>query len=303
MRDKQMVAVLSESFRQGLRNRRDFIQKVVLSAGGAFAAGHVLGRLGYEPELIREARAENQQIVTMDVSYPSGDQTVSAYLAKPAGEGPFPTMIVIHEIFGLTAFAKDVARLFARSGFLALAPELIPPPGEALPDGRHAQWMLDTLATGVARVPAPELVKLLDGYTWLSARKDVDAGHIGSVGFCWGGARSFSLATLQPNLWVAVVFYGSSPPFEDLGAINAPVLALYGALDNSSATSITGRAAETARAMMALRKPFEWEVYNQAPHGFFREGAGSDPTSHVAETRPANIARELMFDFLDRRYS
>lgn len=300
--EKKMVAVLSESFRQGLLNRRDFIQKVVLSAGGTFAASHVLGRLGFEPELVREARAQGQQIVTIDVTYPSGNDMVNAYLAKPAGDGPFPTMIVIHEIYGLSAFARDVARLFARSGFVALAPELIAPPGEALPDGRHAQWMLDTLATGVARVPEPELVKLRDAYAWLSRRPDVDAGHIGSVGFCWGGARSFSLATLEPKLWVAVVFYGTTPPLEDLGAINAPVLGLYGALDNSSPTSITGRAAETAREMMARSKPFEWEIYNRAPHGFFREGAGSDPTAHVAETRPANIARDLMFDFLDRHY-
>ena len=75
-------------------------------------------------------------------------------------------------------------------------------------------------------------------------------------------------------------------------------MALYGALDNNSPTSITGRAAETARAMRDLDKPFEWEVYNQAAHGFFR--AGTPPDDHVSDARPALIARDLMFDFLDR---
>src|SRR5260370_37030345 len=79
--------------------------------------------------------------------------------------------------------------------------------------------------------------------------------------------------------------------------MQAPVLALYGALDNGSATSITGRAAETAREMRARGKVFEWEVYNRAAHGFFR----GDP-EHIAETRPAMIARDVMFDFLDRYY-
>jgi hypothetical protein len=71
------------------------------------------------------------------------------------------------------------------------------------------------------------------------------------------------------------------------------------ALDNGSPMSITGRAAETAREMRVRSpKAFEWEVYNEAPHGFFREG--TPPDDHVAEIRPALIARDLMFDFLDR---
>ena len=114
------------------------------------------------------------------------------------------------------------------------------------------------------------------------------------MGFCWGGARSFTLATRNDRLWVAIVFYGSTPPFEDLGDINAPVLALYGALDNASPTSITGRAAETARAMRAAGKVFEWEVYNLAPHAFFRDG------DMVSTSRAATIAWELVKDFLSR---
>jgi carboxymethylenebutenolidase len=158
--------------------------------------------------------------------------------------------------------------------------------------------MIDTLQTGVAVVPDDEYDKLRDGFMFLSRREDVDPAHIGSVGFCWGGARSFMFATQNENLWAAVVFYGSTPAFEDLKNIQAPVLGLYGGLDNASPTSITGRAAETAREMRARMKIFEWEVYNQAPHGFFR--AGTPPEDHVADTRAALIAKDLMFDFLSR---
>lgn len=296
--DKKSLLDLSENFRRGMLDRRDFIQKVVLSAGGAVAASQVLKNLGFEPALIREAQAHQAGIVTQDVTFPSGNETVNAYLALPAGTGPFPTMIVIHEIFGLSEFTKDVARLFARNGYLALAPELLPMAG--LPDGRHAPWMLDTIRTGVANIPEPEQVKLRDAYAYLTQRDDVDPDHIGSVGFCWGGARSFTLATRNPNLWLAVVFYGSTPPLEDLDSIQCPVLGLYGSLDNASPTSITGRAAETARAMRTAQKIFEWEVYALAPHGFFR--AGTPPEDHVADTRPALIAKDLMFDFLQRYY-
>jgi carboxymethylenebutenolidase len=209
-------------------------------------------------------------------------------------------MIVIHEIYGLSDFAKAVARLLAQHGYLALAPEFPEARPGALVDGKHSQWMLDTLQTGVAIVPEDEQDKLRDGFAYLTQRDDVDPAHIGSVGFCWGGARSFTFATRNPSLWVAVVFYGSTPPLETLDTIRCPVLALYGGLDNNSATSITGRAAETARAMRARGKTFEWEVYNQANHGFFR--ADPPPGTLVSEARPALIARDLMFDFLERRY-
>jgi len=299
--DKSLIE-LSEKFRHGQVNRREFIQRVVVLAGGAAAAAPLLHQLGFDSGLIREANALGSNIETMDVEFPSGGDLIPAYLAKPVGPGPFRTMIVIHEIYGLSNFIRDVARLIARNKYLALAPCFSE--GNCtggLPDGKHAQWMLDTLQTGIARVPDDEQDKLRDAYAFLSKREDVDPDHIGSVGFCWGGARSFTFATLNPKLWAAVVFYGSTPPLDDLNNINSPVLALYGALDNSTPTSITGRAAETAREMRVRSpKPFEWEVYNQAVHGFFR--AGTPPDDHVADTRPALIAKDLMFDFLDRYY-
>src|SRR5262249_2531120 len=110
---------LSERYRSGTINRRTFIQKVVLAAGGAVAAGEALKKLGFGPGLIREARAGKCDIVTEDLTYPSGQDTVTAYLAKPTEGEPFPTMIVIHEIYGLSDFAKAVARLFACNGYLA----------------------------------------------------------------------------------------------------------------------------------------------------------------------------------------
>jgi carboxymethylenebutenolidase len=282
----QSLAELLESFRKGLINRRDFAKKVLLATGGLAAASQV-------PGFTSEAHAaERTDIIIEEGTYPSGGDDITYYLAKPAEGGPFPTMIVIHEIFGLSDFIKDVVRLFAHTGYLAMAPAL--PVGGDLPDGKHVQWMLDTIDTGVAVPFQTEIDNLNDGLQFLASRDDVEADHIGSVGFCWGGARSFTLATVNQDLWVAVVFYGSTPPLEDLANIEAPVLALYGALDNASATSITGRAAETARAMRAANKEFEWEVYNMAPHAFFRDG------SVVSTSRAATIAWALVLDFLDR---
>src|SRR5262245_46741716 len=109
---------LYDHFRQGLINRRDFVRKVVLLTGGVAAAGSL-------PGLTAEARAaQSGRIVIEEGTYPSGKDAIRYYLAKPRRGGPFPTMIVIHEIFGLSDFIKDVVRLFAHAGYLAMAPSL-----------------------------------------------------------------------------------------------------------------------------------------------------------------------------------
>src|SRR5262249_49127420 len=149
----------------------------LLATGSVAAAGQF-------PGLLQEARAAPDcEIVIEEGTYPSADGDVTYYLAKPKDGGPFPSMIVIHEIFGLSEFIKDVVRLFANTGYLAMAPAL-PEGGGQLPDGRHAPWMMETIETGVARVPEDEYTKLQDGFIFLAGRKDVDVDHIGSVGFC-----------------------------------------------------------------------------------------------------------------------
>ena len=291
--DKSLIE-LCEDFRKGLVNRREFAKRVILATGGLAAASQYVSAMGFDAGLIDEAHANEGDIVEEEGEYPSGDERIFYYLAKPGGDGPFPSMIVIHEIFGLSEFIKNVVRLFARTGYLAMAP-CLSEGGCVIPDGKHSEWMLKTLKTGFAAPAQPEINKLNDGYSFLESREDVDNQHIGSVGFCWGGARSFTLATQNDRLWVGVVFYGSTPA-EGLENITAPILALYGALDNANENSITARAAETARNMRDLNKVFEWEVYNMAPHAFFRDG------DMVSTSRAATIAWELVKDFLVRRY-
>lgn len=284
---------LCAKYRKGLVNRREFAKNVLIATGGLVAASQFISAMGLDAGLIPELYGQQGEIVIEEGQYRSGDDLISYYLAKPAKGGPFKSMIVIHEVFGLSDFIKDVARLFARTGYLAMAPCL--PEQCRLADGKHSAWMLKTMETGVAGVPPDTIGQLNDGYRFLEERPDVDPKHIGSVGFCWGGARSFTLATRNERLWVAIVFYGSTPPLEELPKIQAPVLGLYGALDNNSPTSITGRAAETARAMRAAQRTFEWEVYNRAPHGFFRDGPA------VSTSRAATIAWDLVKDFLIRQ--
>ena len=289
---------LSESFRKGSLSRRDFVRRVVLLTGGTAAAGQVLTTLGFDADLVQEAEAQrkDRRIEETTGQYPSGDEMVDFFLAKPGGEGPYPAMIVIHENMDITEFVRNVARKLAREGFVALAPSVLRFEQRlaAQQSGiKHTAWMLASLETGVTAVDINEIDALNSGFEFLSTRGDTDPEHIGSIGFCWGGARSFTLATANDRLWAAIVFYGSTPPIETLEKITAPVLGLYGALD----PRITDRVPETAREMLRLGKTFEWEVYNRARHGFFRA-----PDLSVSKERPAKLAWRLIEDFLERRY-
>ena len=289
------VTELCHDFRQGLMGRRDFVQRLMAVSGSVVAASHALSSLGFDAGIIQEVRAQEFTIEESTGQYSLGDRMVDYFLAKPVVTGRSPAMVVIHENVGLSEFTRNVARKFARRGAVSLAPNVLP--FAMAPDGKHAAWMLETLETGIAAVPEDEVDALNAGFDLLEKREDVDASHIGSVGFCWGGARSFTMATRNKRLWAAIVFYGSPPPFETLTEITAPVLGLYGALDNNSATSITGRAAEVAREMRRLNKVFEWEVFNRSPHAFFRAADQS-----VSTSRAALHAWDLSIDFLARNW-
>jgi carboxymethylenebutenolidase len=289
------ATALCEGFRKGLVERRDFLKQLAVVTGSVVAASHVLSSMGFDGGLIQEAGAQEFPIEESSSQFAMSDRMVDYFLARPIVSGNSPGMVVIHENTGLSEFARNVARKLARRGAVALAPNVLPFATSF--DGKYAPWMLETLRTGIAAVPEDEIDALNTGYDFLAAQPGVDTAHIGCVGFCWGGARSFTMATRNDRLWAAVVFYGSTPPFETLPSIKAPVLGLYGALDNNNATSITGRAAETAREMRRINKTFEWQVYNRAPHAFFR---ASDQT--IATTPAATQAWDEMINFLARNW-
>jgi carboxymethylenebutenolidase len=114
---------------------------------------------------------------------------------------------------------------------------------------------------------ADAIADLKAALSFLDAHERVAKGKLSSVGFCWGGARSFALATEDERLGAAVVFYGSTPPLETLARTHCPVLGLYGETDER----ITSRVPETVAAMEAAGKPFTHKIYEGAGHAFFND--------------------------------
>ena len=211
------------------------------------------------------------------ISIDSNGFPMPAYRAMPAGGEHLPVVLVISEIFGVHEHIADVARRFAKLGYLAIAPELFVRQGDA-----KAPTDIDTLfATIVSKVPDAQVMGDLDAAVAWAAAHGGDTARLGVTGFCWGGRQTWLYAAHNPAVKAGVAWYGrltgaknerqTAHPVDRAGALQAPVLGLYGGAD-------TGIPLDTVEAMkVALvagseaAKRSQFVVYPEAKHAFFAD--------------------------------
>lgn len=192
--------------------------------------------------------------------------SVSGYLAKPAGEGPWPGVIVIQEWWGLDAQTESIADRFAAQGYLAFAPDLYHGELAALGDNDKAMSLVQKYAPGA---PA-DLEKLYDA---LKSHPDC-SGKVGSVGFCFGGRMALALGLRRP-VDAVCTFYGGQMQllFEQMRKnFHAPVLGLFGDADQSIPA---GTVQEFDKLLAEAGVEHEVITYPNSGHAFFRD---SDPS-------------------------
>jgi len=156
----------------------------------------------------------------------NGAPDVRAYVTVPEGEGPFPTVIMIHEFFGLNESITSKADLLAQEGYVVIAPDTFR--GETTPLIPRAIYLVSTTDQGSVDADLDSV------YAWLEAQPNVDPARIGIAGFCYGGRVSLLYSLRNPNLAATVVFYGSSETDpEVLKNLPGPVLGIFGGADQS----------------------------------------------------------------------
>ena len=190
--------------------------------------------------------------------------SISGYLARPAGSGPWPGLIVIQEWWGLDPQTRSIADRFAALGYLAFAPDLYHGELAKLGDSQAASSLVQKYAPGA---PA-DLEQVFDA---LKGRPDC-AGKVGSVGFCFGGRMSLALGLSRP-VDAICTFYGGGMQnlFDRLGSLKSPVLGLFGDKD----VSIPVGTVEQFDALLGkIGVHHEVIVYPDSGHAFFRD---SDP--------------------------
>lgn len=269
----ERVESIVEEYRGGSLDRRAFLARLVALTGSMAAAHLLLETTGLAGGLVSEIESRQFQVTSGAVNYPGpGGAALSGYLSAPEGKGRHPGVVVIHENRGLNDHTRDVARRFAAEGFTALAPDLLSRKG-----GTASMASPDKAREAISTVSAEEATADLNAaLAYLDRHARVRSGRLASVGFCWGGARSFLLAADGRPLRAAVVFYGSAPPPEKLTRVRVPVLGIYGETDER----ITSRVPEVAEAMKKAGKKFEYKIYPGAGHAFFNDtGQRYDPAA------------------------
>ncbi len=228
--------------------------------------------LAVQPVSAETIITDSNGLIAGEVKIPVTDGEIPAYRAMPAAGGPFATIIVIHEIFGVHEHIRDLCRRLAKAGYFAAAPALYARQGDPSKLGDIS----DILKTIVAKVPDAEVAADLDAtVAWAQAQKQADTARLGVTGFCWGGRQTWLYAVHNPRLKAAVAWYGplaGSPDalrpesvLEAVKALKVPVLGLYGAADQG----IPVRDVEALKAeLAALPQPCDIVLYPDTPHGF-----------------------------------
>ena len=222
----------------------------------------------------------------VDVEY-AGHGPIRTWIVYPERKDKAGVVLVIHEVFGLTDWIRSVADRLAAEGFIAVAPDLISGlgPGGGGTDSTHSR----DDAVKLVRLLTPEESAARIGAMVTWARKLPAAnGKLATIGFCWGGARSFMAAAMDPSPQGCVVYYGTSPDSVQILGVKAPVLGHYGGDDARVNSTI-----DAAKAALKKQKvSYEPNIYPGAGHGFLRQQALRDGANLKASEQswPKTIA-------------
>lgn len=194
----------------------------------------------------------------------NGGPDVRAYVAKPEGEGPFPTVIMIHEFYGLRESIVGKADFLAKEGYLVIAPDTF--------RGSTTSWIPRAIYQVINTKPEDVNTDLDSVYAWLETQSDVDAGRIAILGFCYGGRTSLSYSLHNSKLAATVIFYGSpeTDP-EILKALPGPVLGIFGGADQSISVEEVD---QFDKALTTANIQHEITVYDGQPHAFVENVEG-----------------------------
>ncbi|HXD11652.1 MAG TPA: dienelactone hydrolase family protein [Anaerolineales bacterium] len=202
---------------------------------------------------------DDPAIIAGEVQIPAADTNIIGYLTRPADGIAVPVILICHENRGLTPHIQDMARRYAKAGYVGLAIDLLSREGgtEAVGSG-NVPGALGSID------PSQFVEDFKSGWKYLQSQSFADAARVGMTGFCFGGGVTWQVAVHMPELLAAVPYYGPHPVASDVPNIHAAVLGIYGGLDSRIDSGIPA----IEEAMKANNKIYEKIVYPNADHAF-----------------------------------
>jgi carboxymethylenebutenolidase len=231
-----------------------------------------------------------------------GGPDVRAYVAKPGGSGPFPTVIMLHEFWGLNDAIVGKADLLAEEGYLVIAPDTF--------RGSTTGWIPRAIYQVISSRAENVNADLDSVYAWLESQPEVDADRIAIAGFCYGGRTSLAYSLHNHQLAATVMFYGSPETDPDiLKTLPGPVLGIFGSADQSiPVEQVNAFDAGLTEAGV----PHEITIYDGQPHAFVEDAEGIqaggaqgkawDQMLAFLETNLKNKGARAMSDFASSDY-
>jgi carboxymethylenebutenolidase len=254
-----------------LRTRREFLRNTsVIGVGLGFASVA-------QPSFAQVIQTDFTGIKAGEETIKDGDTELFAYVAKPTGSADkLPVVIIASEIFGVHEHIADVARRFAKLGYLAIAPEFFTRAGDPTALGTMAEIMSQI----VAKTPDKQVMGDIEIALKWAGQHGGNLDRVGITGFCWGGRITWLACANLPQIRAGVAWYGRlvgeksenfpAHPVDLALQMKAPVLGLYGGKD----TGISLETVEQMKAALAAAKgnkaaaASKFEIYPDAPHAF-----------------------------------
>lgn len=257
----QELLDLYDKYCHGLIDRRAFMDGVGKFAVGGVTTASLVAALMPNYALAAQVDEKDPSIKTETITFksPQGNGDTKGYLVRPAKDGTYGAVVVIHENRGLNPYIADVARRLGKAGFIALAPDGLTSLGGYPGTDDKGKEMQATLDKGKL------LQDFIAGYGYLKALKGVN-GKVGAVGFCFGGGVVNAMAVRLPDMAAGVPYYGAAPK-TGIEKIKAPLLIHMGELDKR----INSMWPAYEAALKANKKTYEAHVYPKANHGFHND--------------------------------
>jgi carboxymethylenebutenolidase len=314
--EKYLVEEFFDDYRAGDMSQRTFIRRVAFITGSMAAASSTMLQLGCTPDEVPHstdpmpssgAPSANTMataaagavpgaksplsvpegapgLVTATVRFSADGTEVSAYLARPEAADAGPAVLVCHENRGLTPHIQDVARRFAKAGYVALAPDLLSR------EGGTPSLDADAVPGALIRAGAERHVAdFAAGFDYLRSQDFVDGERIAMNGYCFGGGITWQAATEIPRLKATASFYGPAPDLEKVPSIKPAVFGVYAELDQR----ITGPMPALRDALRATGVRHKLTVYRGVDHAFHND------TSERYNQAAASAAWEDMLSWFD----
>jgi carboxymethylenebutenolidase len=261
--DQQIINLYDEYTHKPLP-REVFLKRLAVLAGSTAAAMTILPMLENNYAVAATVPEQDIELHTEDITYPAGDVTMKAYLAKPKKEGKYGAVIIIHENRGLNDHIRDVARRAAKAGYIAIAPDALSAAGGTPTDQDQARQLFSQIDA------KQNLINFSKGFDYLKSRKDCN-GFTGCVGFCWGGALVNQLAVHVLDLNAAVAFYGRQADVADVPKIKAALQLHYAGLDERINAGIPAY----EEALKKNNVKYELYLYEGVNHAFHNDTSGA----------------------------